>query len=318
MVDVTLIGTGALQPLPERALASAAITCCGRVLLLDCGEGTQAAARRAGVSLAKIDAIALTHYHGDHTYGLPGLWQSMAMAERTEPVFVFGPKGLEAAMKPFMMLCPKLPFALRLMELPAEGVALGCLMEGWPEGAWLTPFAAHHRGPSQGYRFELKRSGCFLPEKAKALRVPVVQWKTLQRGEPVRVGETTVQPEQVMSAPRRGITVAYTGDTAWHNEMAEHLRDADLLICEATYGEDDQEALAGEHGHMTFAQAAQLADCAKAHQLWLTHYSPMITDPQAYILNASRHFAQTVCGLDGMAETLRFDKNPNIREKSAI
>ena len=69
---------------------------------------------------------------------------------------------------------------------------------------------------------------------------------------------------------------------------------------------------------MTFAQAAQLADCAKAHQLWLTHYSPMITDPQAYILNASRHFSQTVCGLDGMAETLRFDKNPNIREKSAI
>jgi len=318
VVDVTLIGTGALQPLPERALASAAITCGGRVLLLDCGEGTQAAARRAGVSLMKIDVIALTHYHGDHTYGLPGLWQSMAMAGRTEPVCVLGPKGLHEAMKPFMMLCPHLPFELRFVEPAPEGMALGGLIPGWPEGTVITPFATHHRVPSQCYRFDLLRAGRFLPEKAKALGVPVALWNALQHGEAVQVEDKTVLPEQVMSAPRRGISAVYTGDTALCASMAQAAEDADILICEATYGEDAQEALALEHGHMTFAQAAQLAAEAKAHELWLTHYSPMITDPQEHVVSAKAYFVQVVCGTDGMTKTLRFDKNPNIREKSVI
>lgn len=318
MVDVTLIGTGALQPLPERALASAAITCGGRVLLLDCGEGTQSAARRADVSLMKIDVIALTHYHGDHTYGLPGLLQSMAMAGRAEPVYIIGPKGLEEAMRPFMMLCQRLTFELRLLPAASAGIALDRLIPGWQPGALLTPFATHHRVPSQGYRFDLRRAGEFLPERAKALGVPVGQWKVLQRGEPVAQEGAIVLPEQVMSAPRRGISVAYTGDTAWGDLMAQAAEDVDLLICEATYGEDAQEALALEHGHMTFVQAAQLAARAKAHELWLTHYSPMITAPQEYVTSALACFAQTVCGADGMTKTLRFDKNPNIREKSVI
>lgn len=317
MVDVALIGTGALQPLPERALASAAITCSGRVILLDCGEGTQAAAKRAGVSLMKIDVIALTHYHGDHTYGLPGLLQSMGMAGREEPVCIFGPKGLGEAMKPFMMLCPRLPFELRFMEMDGE-IALGELISGWPERAYLTPFATHHRVSSQGYRFNLRRLGQFLPEQAKALGVPVAQWRALQHGEAVCVEGVTIQPEQVMSAPRRGISVAYTGDTAPHASIAQAAKDADLLICEATYAEDEQEELAKEHGHMTFAQAAQLAGEAGAHELWLTHYSPMITEPQAYLGAAQERFVNTICGQDGLTKTLIFDKNPNIRKKSVI
>jgi ribonuclease Z len=96
------------------------------------------------------------------------------------------------------------------------------------------------------------------------------------------------------------------------------MQDTDLLICEATYGENEQEALAKEHGHMTFAQAAHLAQAAQVHELWLTHYSPMITDPQEYLKNAACHFEQTFCGADGMVKVLRFDKNPNIREKSVI
>lgn len=312
MVDVTLIGTGALQPLPGRALASAAITCGGRVLLLDCGEGTQAAARRAGVSLVKIDVIALTHYHGDHTLGLPGLWQSMAMAGRTEPVYLLGPAGLDEAMKPFGMLCPRLPFELRLAVPAQEGIALGSLIPGWPETAVLTPFPTRHRVPSQGYRFDLRRTGRFLPERARALGVPVEQWRALQRGEPVTVGGLTVVPEQVMSAPRRGISVVYTGDTSPCESAALAAEDADILIGEATYGEAAQEAQALEHGHMTFVQAAQLAQRAGAHELWLTHYSPMVEEPEAYLAGAQAVFSQTVCGQDGMRRTLRF-KNPNIR-----
>ncbi|MBQ7785129.1 MAG: ribonuclease Z [Clostridia bacterium] len=308
MMDITLIGTGALQPLPGRALASAAITLAGHVLLLDCGEGTQAAAKGAGVSLMKIDAIALTHYHGDHTYGLPGLLQSMGMAGRTEPVTILGPKGLEDEMKPFLMLCPYLPYELRLCELPEEGLSLHTLNAAWPEQAYIRPFATVHKVVSQGYRIDLKRPGKFLPQKAKALGVPVQCYKLLQRGESIQVGEFCITPEQVMGEPRRGISVAYTGDTAMCASVLDAAQDTDLLICEATYGENEQETLANDHGHMTFSQAARLAKQAHARVLWLTHYSPMILDAQEYVSNAEAIFENAKCGQDGMKVTLRFDE----------
>lgn len=311
MIDVTLIGTGALAPMPDRALASAAITLSGRTLLFDCGEGTQAAARKAGVSLMKIDAIALTHYHGDHTFGLPGLLQSMGMAGRTEPVHLIGPQGLEEAMKPFFMLCPYLPFALCLTELPEEGLSLRALSSAWPEQAYITPFETEHKVVSQGYRIDLKRSGRFLPQKAKELGVPVTDYKLLQRGESIQIGDALVTPDQVLGEPRRGISVVYTGDTSACSAADAAAKDADLLICEATYGENEQETLAADHGHMTFSQAAHLAAQAGAHRLWLTHYSPMIADAKEYEVNASSVFPDAVCGRDGMKITLHFDEeNP--------
>lgn len=308
MIDVTLIGTGALAPMPDRALASAAFTLAGRTLLLDCGEGTQAAARKAGVSLMKIDAIALTHYHSDHTFGIPGLLQSMGMAGREEPVILTGPKGLEEAMKPFLMLCPYLPFALRLMELPEGGLPLCALGSAWPGQAHITPFQTEHKVVSQGYRIELKRPGRFLPQKARELGVPVADYKLLQRGENVQAGSALITPDQVMGPPRRGLSVVYTGDTSVCHAMASAAKDADLLICEATYGENEQEALAQDHGHMTFSQAARLAAHAGARRLWLTHYSPMISDPEEYAQNASSVFPAAVCGRDSMTITLHFDE----------
>lgn len=308
MIDVTLIGTGALAPLPGRALASAALTLAGRVLLLDCGEGTQAAAKAAGVSLMKIDAIAFTHYHGDHTYGLPGLLQSMGMAGRTEPVTLLGPRGLEEEMRPFLMLCPHLPYELRLTELQEEGLSLHALSSAWPEQALITPFPTVHKVVSQGYRVELKRPGRFLPEKARELGVPVQCYKLLQRGESVRAGSALITPAHVTGAPRRGLSVVYTGDTAMCGSMLHAAEDADLLICEATYGENEQESTAADHGHMTFSQAARLAAQACVRRLWLTHYSPMLSSPEQYAHNASAVYPAAVCGQDGMKLTLRFDE----------
>lgn len=307
MMEITLIGTGALQPLPGRALASAAVTLAGRVLLLDCGEGTQAAAKAAGVSLMKIDAIALTHYHGDHTFGLPGLLQSMGMAGRTEPVWIFGPQSLQAQTEPLRMLCPHLPFALRMMEMNEAGISLGALMAGWPQEAVMTPVSTEHRVPSCGYRLELRRAGRFLPERAGALGVPVREWKTLQHGGSVLLDGRVITPDQVLGAPRRGLVLVYTGDTAPCDAVTAGAKDADLLICEATYGEDGQAELAAAHGHMTFSQAAHTAAQAGVRELWLTHYSPMIADPHEYEQNARRVFERTVCGEDAMKTTLRFD-----------
>ncbi|MBQ3079497.1 MAG: ribonuclease Z [Clostridia bacterium] len=313
MIDITLIGTGALQPLPQRALASAAITINGHILLLDCGEGTQSVAKKADVSLMKIDAILLTHYHGDHTYGLPGLLQSIGMAGRTEPITIFGPAGLSENMKPFMMLCPYLPYELRFMELTDENgetapMALKKLIPAMPDGFMLSHFKTEHRVPSIGYRFELTRLGKFQPQKAKALGVPVNEWKRLQKGETVMVGENAVTPDQVMGEARKGLTVVYTGDTNACESAVNGAKNADLLIAEATYGENEQEETANEHGHMTFSQAAQLAKDAGAGELWLTHYSPMVDDPEAYRENAVGIFENAVCGQDGMKTTLRFEE----------
>ena len=179
MVNVTLLGTAALMPLPERALSAAYISCGGRGLLLDCGEGSQSAARRAGISLMKTDIIALSHYHGDHVFGLPGLLQSMNALDRHEPLYITGPVGLEAELAPILKLAGEVKYPIRLISLPPEGLELRALSRSWPHGARLFAFETKHRILSQGYVFSLSRAGKFLPERAQALNVPVQLWGAL-------------------------------------------------------------------------------------------------------------------------------------------
>lgn len=308
MIDITLLGTAALAPIPERALTAATLTCAGRTILFDCGEGTQTAARRAGVSLMKADVIALTHYHGDHIFGLPGLLQTMNCLNRGEPLVITGPQGLREAMEPILKLTGYTGYEIRLLELPEAGVALSELAPGWPDMARLAAFPTDHRVPSQGYCFTLERAGRFMPEAAKALGVPTNLWGLLQRGQSVQVGERTVQAREVLGEPRRGLKFVFSGDTAPCEGLVEAARDADLLICEATYGENDQALPANDHGHMVFAQAARIAQQADARRLWLAHYSQMVEDPLEYLPNAAAIFEGTVCGEDGMSITLRYDE----------
>ena len=307
MIDVTLLGTSALLPLPERAETSAALACAGRTLLLDCGEGTQTAARKAGVSLMQADLIALTHYHGDHIFGLPGLLQSLSCAGRTQPLRITGPAGLREAMQPILALAGRTAYPIELMDMPEGGLRMADLNSVWPAQARLAAFGTEHRVPSQGYCFTLGRAGRFMPERARALGVPVSRWGDLQKGRSVQVNETTILPEQVLGEPRRGLKVVFSGDTAACDALTDAAADADLLIAEATYAEDEQAEMAAARGHMTFAQAAQTAARAGARTLWLTHYSQMIEDPTAYLPAAQAVFPGTVCGQDGMRAVLKFD-----------
>ena len=307
MIDITLLGCAALLPIPERALTAAALTCAGRTLLFDCGEGTQTAARKAGVSLMKADVIALTHYHGDHIFGLPGLMQTLNSLGRTEPLAITGPLGLNEAMEPVLRLAGRVGYPVRLVTLPAEGAPLRQFNPRWPDEVRLSAFPTEHRTPSQGYAFTLGRSGKFLPERARALGVPAERWGVLQRGQPVQVGEATIHPEQVLGPRRRGIKFVFSGDTAPCESLIKAARGADLFICEATYGENDQAALALDHGHMTFAQAGQIAARAGVSRLWLTHYSQMIEDPEACLPNARAYFEPAQCGCDGVRATLAFE-----------
>ncbi len=308
MLDVTLLGTAALMPIPDRALTAATLTSAGHTILFDCGEGTQTAARRAGVSLMKADVIALTHYHGDHVFGLPGLMQTMEVLGRATPLTVIGPAGLRTALRPLLELVGHTGYPVRLVELPDGGVPMRELAGGWPEAARLTAFETAHRVVSQGYSFTLGRAGKFQPERAKALGVPVKQWSLLQRGQSVRAGERTVTPGEVLGPARRGLKFVFTGDTALCDSLVEGARGADLMISEATYGENAQAQMAAEYGHMTFAQAAEVARRADARRLWLAHYSQMVEDPGEYLPNATAVFGNTLCGEDGMSLTLRFDE----------
>ena len=308
MIDITLLGTSALVPLPDRALTAVALTCSGHTILFDCGEGTQTAARKAGVSLMKADMIALTHYHGDHIFGLPGLLQTMCCLGRTEKLYITGPAGLREELSPILKLAGWMSYEIELIQLPDQGLRLEELAKGWPSEAKLTSFKTEHRVPSQGYCFTLGRAGKFMPQKAKELGVPMNQWGLLQKGQSVQVGEAVIRPEQVLGEPRKGLKFVFSGDTAACGGLTAAAEGADLLISEATYGENEQAELAVDHGHMNFAQAASIARQANVKRLWLAHYSQMIEDPQAYLQNAAGIFANAVCGQDGMSTTLQFEK----------
>ncbi len=307
MIDITLIGTSALLPIPERALTAAFLSCGGHSILFDCGEGTQSAARKAGVSLVRTDIIALTHYHGDHILGLPGLLKTMWRTERTEPLYVIGPEGLWVkAMEPVLRLTGRTTYPIELIENPTAELQLSTLIKGW-DSAKLTPFKTEHKVPSQGYCFTLSRAGKFIPQKAKALGVPVNQWGLLQKGQSVQVGDNIILPEQVLGEPRKGLKFVFTGDTAIYDNLINAAQGADLMISEATYGDNNQAQKAKTNGHMTFAQAAEVAKRADVKQLWLTHYSQTIADPQEYLPNATTIFENTICGEDGMSTTLHFE-----------
>ena len=271
-------------------------------------DGTMLYTKMAGVNPLKADMIALTHYHGDHIFGMPGLMQTMCAMGRTETLYITGPEGLEAEIAPILKLVGWTSYEIKLVTLPPEGLALSALIKSWPAQARLSAFKTEHRVSSQGYCFTLGRAGKFLPRKARELGVPTNQWGLLQKGLSVQVGEKTVLPHQVLGEPRKGLKFVFSGDAALCDSLVWAAEGADLMICEGTYGENGQAEQALERGHMCFAQAASAAARAGAKELWLAHYSQAIEDPDTYLPNAAEIFPNTVCGEDGMSTTLQFEK----------
>lgn len=300
MLDVCLLGTSGMMPLPGRWLTSLMTRLGGSSLLIDCGEGTQVAIRQKGWSMNPIDTICFTHYHGDHIGGLPGLLLSMGNSDRTNPVTLIGPKGLEKVVNSLRIIAPGLPFPIHFHELEKAEEEIEI------NGYHLKAFRVNHNVICYGYSITVPRGGKFFVEKAQENHVPMKLWSRLQKGEVIEQEGRVYTPDMVIGPPRRGIKLTYCTDTRPVQSLIENARDSDLLICEGMYGEKDKQEKAAEKKHMTFYEAAEVAKAAGAGQMWLTHYSPSLLQPESYIRQVRKIFSQTFLGKDGKSCTLEF------------
>ena len=301
MLDLCLLGSGGMMPLPRRWLTALMTRYNGSSLLIDCGEGTQVAVKERGWSFKPIDVICFTHYHGDHISGLPGLLLTMGNADRTEPLTLVGPKGLERVVNALRVIAPELPFEIRFIEItkPQEVLELN--------GYRITAFRVNHNVICYGYTIEILRQGKFSPERAKEQAIPLKYWNPLQKGQTIEVDGVVYTPNMVLGPDRKGIKVTYTTDTRPVPVIAEAAKGADLFICEGMYGEPDKDAKAREHKHMTFKEAAKIAKEAQPKEMWLTHFSPSLVRPLEYMDTVTDIFENAKAGKDGMSVNLCFE-----------
>lgn len=305
MLDVCLLGTGGMMPLPYRWLTSLMLRYNGSNVLIDCGEGTQVAMKEKGWSPNPIDVICFTHYHADHISGLPGLLLSLGNSERTNPVTMIGPKGLSRVVNSLRVIAPELPFEIKYLEIEGNE-------QTFDFGDYkIEAFKVSHNVTCYGYRYSIPRGGRFDADKAKKLEIPLAFWSRLQKGETITEGDVIFTPDMVMGPPRRGLCVTYCTDSRPTPVISKMASGADLFICEGMYGEEGMEEKAKEHRHMTFYEAAKLAKDAEIapKQMWLTHYSPSLMYPKDYEQNVRKIFENTIVAKDGRSVDLRFDED---------
>ena len=303
MLDVCLLGTGGMMPLPYRWLTSMIARYNGQSILIDCGEGTQIALKEKGWSPKPIDVICFTHFHADHISGLPGMLLTMGNAERTEPLLLIGPKGLSRVVASLRVIAPELPFVIDCLELtePEQTIRF--------DGFRIEAFRVNHNVVCYGYSIVIDRTGKFQVDKAVSLGIEKKYWSRLQRGEIIETVKMTLVPEMVLGPARKGIKVTYCTDTRPTESIVKHAEGSDLFICEGMYGEPDKKAKARENKHMTFYEAAELARRAQVPKLWLTHYSPSLNRPEEYLPAVRKIFPNTEVCRDGWTTELSFEED---------
>ncbi len=299
MVEVCLPGTGGVLPLENRWTASCWVEFQGTAVLIDCGEGTQIALKKADCRLSRLGLLLITHFHADHIAGLPGLLLTLGNYGKKTPLTIAGPVGLEQIVTSLMTIAPNLPYPVVLEELDEETQAFELF------GIHFTSMYLQHGVPCLGYRMTFKRKPIFNPNKAKELRVPLYHYKTLHAGQSVVLDNgSRIVPSMVLDGERPPISICYCTDTQSVEEISHFAHDADLFICEGMYGENAQSEKMWKKGHMVFSDSAGLAKSAEVKQLWLTHFSPAMKYPEQYLDAARCIFRHTEVGYDGIRTVL--------------
>ncbi|HEY2806737.1 MAG TPA: ribonuclease Z [Gemmatimonadales bacterium] len=302
MLSVLFLGTSAARPTVERNVAGLVVTREGESLLFECGEGTQRQMMRYGASFGLSD-VFFSHFHADHYLGLIGLVRTFGLQGRTDPMRFFGPKGAKRILGAALTMgMERSSFGFEIVEVePGEALAR--------EGYELRAFAADHGSGALGWALvEKDRLGRFNPDRARELGVPEGPlWGKLQRSQPVTLDDgRVITPETIVGGARPGRKLVYTGDTRPCKATIEASLGADLLIHEATFGDEEKER-AVETQHSTAAEAAQVAKMAGVKRLALTHLSARYSRDSAVLLDEARAvFAETVIAKDGMTIELPY------------
>ncbi len=297
MIRITMLGTSAAIPTVDRNVAGIMVQREGALYLFDCGEGTQRQMMRYGVGFT-VDDIFLTHYHADHTLGLPGLLRTMGLQGRTATLRIYGPAGAERQLAPLIGLgMDRQRFPVEVIELhPGDGVDM--------PGCRIVTAKAVHKGPCLAYALiEPPRLGRFDPELARGMGIPEGPlWGRIHRGESITLADgRVIAPADLVGPSRPGRRLVYSGDSAPCPEVIALAREADLLIHEATFGEDEAER-ARETFHATARDAARVAREAQARRLVLTHISARYSREAPELLREARKvFPETIVGRDGLA-----------------
>lgn len=298
MLNLALLGTGGGMPMPGRFLSAVLLNYQGRKILIDCGEGTQVSMRKLKWGFKSIDIICITHIHGDHIFGLPGLLSTIGNSGRKEPIIIIGPEGILDTIKGLLVPIGYLPYDLRIIENPETALNFSNMI--------ISTIELIHSTPCIGYSFYIPRKPKFLIEKAKLNQVPKEIWKRLQNGENVNYNGKTYRPDMVLGEERQGIKLSIITDTRPIDTIPKFINNSNLFICEGTYGDNEDLEKAIKNKHMTFSEAAKLAKEGNVDKLLLTHFSPALDHPEIYIKNATNIFSNTIIGYDRLVEELSF------------
>lgn len=301
MLNLCLLGCGGGMPTPDRFLTSMIFSYNGKKLLIDCGEGTQVSLKIYKLGFKSIDVILFTHFHADHIAGLPGLLLTIASSGRKEPITIMGPLGLSKVVEGLRVIAPQLPYELNLIELYGR--------EDYSQKIGdfnIKALPVEHSIPCLAYSIYVPRNRRFDRESAENNNVPMKLWNTLQKGKSSKYKDIIYTPDMVLGEERRGIKVSYCTDSRPIPQLIEFVRESNIFICEGTYGDKEKFQKAVEYKHMLFREAAELAKQAKVKELWLTHFSPSMPNPEDYLEETKKIFDTTVLGENGLKKSIDF------------
>ena len=290
--------------MPNRNLSSLFINYRGHKILIDCGEGTQVSMRMKNCGFKDIDLILITHLHGDHIIGLIGLLSTIGNSGKSDNLTIVGPRGITEAINAIRVLVEYLPYKINIIEDPKETFSIE---NDILKDLEISALELEHSTECLGYSLYFNRTPKFNVQKALINNVPKELWNRLQNSNEIFYNNRTYTSDMVLGDDRKGIKISFVTDTRPLFTIPDFIKDSDLFVCEAMYGDDMDISKAMKNKHMTFTEAANLARLGQVKKLLLTHFSPSLENPHEYLGNATRIFENTIIGEDRLSLSLNYE-----------